>query len=114
MNLNGKATNPGEMRTRVTLQKRTVTTGTGGFQQETWSTVATVWAKWINVHGSEAWNAAAREAVEPATVTIRWRSDVDLTCRILKGSAGYQIVSIDNIQERNEYLECKVQRIAEG
>jgi hypothetical protein len=77
-------------------------------------------AKWINVHGSEAWAAAAAqggpgpEAVQAATVTIRGRSDVDVTCAVLKGSTRYEIVSIDDIQERHELIEIKVQRMRAG
>jgi SPP1 family predicted phage head-tail adaptor len=64
------------------------------------------------VHGSEAWVAdQAGKAVSAATVTIRYRSDVTSRCSILKGSDRYEIVSIDDIQERHEYLELKVKRI---
>jgi head-tail adaptor len=134
MNLNGKVTNPGEMRTLVILASRTVTSGTGGFPVPGYSLIGQVWAKWINVHGSEAWAAATAEALQPATVTIRYRSDVAPTCVVIKGgslvdvvdehgvvtghtiSGGsvYEIVSLDNIQERGEYLEIKVKRTVSG
>lgn len=114
MNLNGKTINPGEMRTQVTLQKRTVSVETGGFQVAGWTTIATAWAKWTNVHGSEVWHAQTVQAIEPATVLIRWRSDVDTTCAVLKGSTRYEIVSLDNIQERNEYIELKLRRMGVG
>jgi head-tail adaptor len=50
----------------------------------------------------------------PATVLIRYQSDVDTACAVLKGSLRYEIVSIDNIQERSEYLELRVQRMKAG
>jgi len=108
MNLNGKVTNPGELRTKVTLQTPTITKATGGAQVVTWTTLAIVWAKWSNVHGSEVWQSQAVQAVSPATVLIRYRTDVNAACSILKGTERYEIVSMDNIQERNEYLELKV------
>jgi len=114
MRLGLTITNPGELRTSITLQRRSVVTGTGGFQTPTWSTIATVWAKWVNVHGSEAWIAQTAQAGQAATVTIRYRSDVDLTCAVFKGSDRWEIISIDNIQERGEYLELKVIRKREG
>lgn len=114
MNLNGKVTNPGELRTSVTLQSRTFTTGAGGFPIPSWSTIATVWAKWVNVHGQEAWIAQTAQVGQAATVTIRYRSGVDTTCAVLKGSDRWEIISVDNIQERNEYLELKVIRRLEG
>ena len=40
----------------------------------------TAWAKWTNVHGNEAW-AATLTAQEPATVLIRYNSQVDMSFR---------------------------------
>ena len=114
MNINGKVTNPGDMQTKVTLQSRSVTTDAGGFQVPAWSTIAQVWARWTNVHGSEAWIAASVEAEQAATVLIRYHSGVDTTCAVLKGSDRFEIVSLDNIQDRNEYLELKVRRMRSG
>lgn len=108
MKLNGKVFNPGEMRTSVTLQTPVITKAAGGAQVVTWATLATVWARWTNVHGSEVWQSQAVQAISPATVMIRYRSDVTPACSILKGSTIYEIVSLDNIQERGEYLEIKV------
>lgn len=114
MNLNGKPTNPGELRVPITLQAPTIGTDGGGAQRPTWTDLVSgnVQAKWVNVHGAEAWIAGqAGKAVSAATVTIRYRSDVTTRCSILKGSDRYEIISLDNIQERNEYLELKVKRV---
>jgi len=109
-----KTTNPGELRTAVTIQTRTATKDSGGHQSATWSDVATVWARWKNAHGSEVWASQAVDARMPATVLIRYRSGVDTTCALLKGSTRYEVVSVDNIDERNEYLELKVQLARAG
>ena len=114
MNLNGTPTNPGQMRTSVTLQRRTATSDDGGFMIPAWADIAVVWAKWVNVHGSEAWAAYTAQAGQAATVTIRYRAGVDLTCAVLKGTDRYEIISMDDIQERHEYIELKVKRMAEG
>lgn len=114
MRIGDKVTNPGDLRTKVSLQSRTITSEDGGFQHPAWTTIATVWAKWINVHGSEAWTASSLQAESAATVLIRYRSDVNLGCAVLKGSIRYEIVSLDNIQERNEYIELKVKRMSAG
>lgn len=114
MILNGRPINPGELRTQVILQSRSVTSGTGGFQTATWSTIATVWAKWTNAHGSEVWAAQSIQAEAPATVLIRYRIGIDTTCAVLKGSDQFEIVSIDDIAERHEYLELKVRRMRSG
>ena len=112
MNLNGKTINPGKMRTQITLKTRTVSVETGGFQTPTWVTLATVWARWTNVHGAEVWTADAVQAKQPATILIRYISGLDTTCAVLLGSELYEIVSIDDIQQRHEYLELKLKRMA--
>ena len=62
----------------------------------------------------EALNAQIAQVDAPATVLIRYRSDVDETCAVLKGTLQYEIKSIDNIEERSEYLELKVVRMKAG
>ena len=114
MNLNGKVFNPGELRTYITLQSRTVTTGSGGFMVPAGTTQATVWAKWENVHGSEVWQAQTMQAVRSATVTIRYRDDIDPTWQVIRDGQTYDIVSLDDIQNRHEYIEMKVQGITAG
>lgn len=114
MNLNGKVSNPGEMRTRITLQNRTMAVDAGGFRSPAWADVATVWSKWVNVHGAEVWTAEAVQASQPATVTIRYRAGVEPTWCVLKDGTRYEIVSVDDIQERHEYIELKVRRMADG
>jgi SPP1 family predicted phage head-tail adaptor len=114
MNLNGKVINPGELRTSVALKSRTVSVETGGARRPTYTTIKTVWAKWTNAHGNELVSADGINAEAPATVLIRYTSGIDTTCAIDKGGLLYEILSIDDIQERHEYMELKVKRIKEG
>lgn len=116
MILNGKPINPGELRTKITVLRRSFTTDAGGFQSQAaqLTQICEVWARWQNVHGQEAWTAATLQAEQAATALIRYRSGIDATCLVQKGSDLYQIVSLDNIHERGEYLELKVRRVVEG
>lgn len=124
MKLNGKISNPGELNQQVIVAKRIISADAGGFQTPSYGLIAQVWAKWINVHGSEAWTAKSLGYDAAATVTIRYRSDIDATCVIIKGGTVsgttitggevFEIVSPDNIQERCEYLELKVRRQKAG
>ncbi len=111
MRLGQKVTNPGELRTIVILKSRSVTTDAGGYQKQSLTTVATVWAKWVGVHGVEAWAATSANALRAATVTIRYRSDINETWVVSEGGDDYQIVSIDDLQHRHEYLELKLELI---
>lgn len=102
------------MRTRITIKTRTVATGTGGFQTPTLTTLASVWAKWVNVHGQEAWAANSVNAMRAATVTIRYRDDIDETCVLVLHGENYEITSMDDIRQLHEYIEMKVQLIKSG
>jgi SPP1 family predicted phage head-tail adaptor len=114
MNLGGKTINPGEFRTWITLERRAVTIGNGGFETPTWSTITTCWARWRNAHGNESLQAALQSAEAPATVMIRYVAGLDPTCAVKKGLDRYEILSIDNIEERSEYLELRVKRMKGG
>ena len=115
MILGGRPTNPGELRTPITLYKRAVATDAGGFQvPSAGDKIADVLARWENIHGGEVWDAAALNAQNPATVLIRYNSTLDETCLVKKGSAYFEIVSLDNIQERSEYQEMKVRLVKPG
>ena len=109
MRIGTKVTNPGELNKRITLKKRTMTKTAGGFQTSTLITLATVWAKCVNVHGAEVWAAQTVNAIRPMTVLIRYRSDVDETCIVVLDGKNYEIISMDNIQHRGEYIELKTQ-----
>lgn len=114
MNLNGKVFNPGEMRTWITLERRAIVEDDGGYQGESWNTIAGVWSRWENVHGTEAWTASALQAEQPATVMIRYRAGLDATCVVKKGGVRFEVVSLDDIQERHEYIELKIKRMRSG
>ena len=114
MIIKGIPTNPGDLKIQVQVLTKTVNTNTGGFLQPAYTSTATVYAKWINAHGTEILAAMADEVVNEATVLIRYRSDIDMTTRIQKGSDIYMIRSMDNIQERNEYIELTLKRVVNG
>jgi len=114
MRIGTVVTNPGQLRTRVTLKSRGVTIDPGGFEKETLTTIAVVWAKWVGVHGIEAWAANSANALRAATVTIRYRADIDETCLVTVDSLDYEIVSMDDIQHRHEYIELKLELIRSG
>jgi SPP1 family predicted phage head-tail adaptor len=118
MNLNGKVSNPGDLRTPVLLAPRTVSEEMGGFQRPLPAEEAAIsaWAKWSNIHGSETWAAAISGAIAPATVLIRYQADLDQTWYISKdnGESWFEIKGMDDIQERHEYIELKVSQWRPG
>lgn len=112
MNLNGKITNPGELRTPITLESLVLTEDAGGAQRKTYSSQGTVWAKWVNAHGQESIQDGAMQALRRATVTIRYRSDVAAGWAVTKAGERFEIIAPpDDIRDRHEYLELQVQQI---
>ena len=115
MILSNKPTNPGDLRTPVTLYKRAVSTGAGGFPRGSkGDKIAEVLASWENTHRDDVWGAAALNAVDTATVLIRYNASLDTTCLLEKGGRLYEIISTDDIKERHEYMELTVKRVTEG
>jgi SPP1 family predicted phage head-tail adaptor len=109
MILAGRITNPGELRTKVTLQTPTIVKDAGGAQSETWANFATnpnVYAKIVYAHGAEAVSNEALKTNSRMTLTIRYRSDVNGSHAILLGSERWKFIGTpDDIQNRHEYLE---------
>ena len=110
-----KYANPGELRTPVVFKKITRAVNANGFPEETEAALydAPVYCKWVNAHGTEVWEHASLNIRDRATLTLRWRPELDdetlLVYREGKGQP-YEIVSCDNVENRGEWLELTVQR----
>ncbi len=114
MRLNDKVTNPGELRTPIKLGQPSLITQPGGFQRKAYTAVADRLAKWTNVYGAEAWTAESVQATDPATVLIRYHASIDSTWGVQKNGQWYDIVALDDILDRHEYIEMKVKRMVGG
>ncbi len=114
MKYGNKVTNPGEFRTRISLQHRTVVQDAGGFQKPDWITYAVVWSKWKNAHGNAVLQAQIEGVEALPIVQIRYRDDVKTTDAVLKGNVRYEIIYPDNIDEKNEYIEFQAKRMMAG
>lgn len=105
--------NAGDMRTQITLQNPTISTDAGAAQTTSYANASTnpiVYARWINAHGNEVVNSSALETVQRAVVTIRHRTDIRETWRVLKDSEPWQILSIDAVQGKRRWIEMIVER----
>lgn len=72
-----------------------------------------MWCKWVNAHGAEIYQAAELRLREPATITMRYSPLVTVKSRIWRGrdTKPYEVISINNVNDRCEFLEIKVQRV---
>jgi SPP1 family predicted phage head-tail adaptor len=112
----GYAISVGDLRTQITFQSPTITTDAGAAQKSSFSNVATnptVWARWINAHGQEILTGNAMSSVQLATVTVRHRTDITTKWQIVKDDGTtWQVISIDEVQDRNRWIEMVVERAA--
>jgi SPP1 family predicted phage head-tail adaptor len=103
-----------DLRTRITFQAPSVNKNSGGFQKATYSNIGTnptVWAQWINDHGQESVATGAEVSVQRASVRLRNRTDILTTWQVLKDGEAWQILSIDPVQDRNRWVELRVERV---
>ena len=73
----------GQLDQRLTLQSRAAGADVLGQPSGAWQTVATVWGRARPLRSRELFAAGAIENVTDVEFTIRWRSDVGHTWRVL-------------------------------
>jgi SPP1 family predicted phage head-tail adaptor len=103
-----------DLRTRITFQSPTITKDAGGAQKTTYANIGTnptVWSQWINDHGQESVLSTAEVSVQRATVRVRHRTDIIETWRVLKDGEAWQVLSIDPVQDKNRWVEMRVERV---
>ena len=95
----------GKLNKRITLQYATkVPDGMGSFTV-TWADAATVWAAIWPMTGSEAVQSMQSDMVITTRIRIRYRSVLRPDWRISYGGRYFNIASIINPSERNEWLD---------
>lgn len=114
-----KSARIGEMRTKIRFQSCVHGTDAEGYPTETWTDLfggEHIWCQWTNVHGTETFSAMQLDLTDPATVTMRYLPGISVRCRIYRESdpQPYEIISIDNVNDRGTYLELKVKRVVKA
>ncbi len=93
--------NPGKLRNRITFQKKEKVKDLEGNTVTAWTDRFTVWASIKGLRGRELIDAGAN-AVEISTrIYIRYRRGVTHDMRIKFGERIFDIVNVNNIEERN-------------
>lgn len=74
----------------------------------------TRYCKWVNAWGSEVYAARQAGVTEPATLTLRYTPKITTTCIIYRGKdpKPYEVISVNDVEDRHAWLEVKVQRKA--
>lgn len=101
----------GTLRHRLTLQAPVETSDGAGGVTRSWTSAALLWAA-IEPASQEAFIAGEAQA-ERAThrITMRYRSDVDGSKRLVKGSRVFRILTAFDPDERRARLALLVEEI---
>ncbi len=107
-----KNANPGELRTRVRFVGIVRTQDEDGFYQDAEGTVLETMVKWQNAHGNEAFSDQLVSISEPATLTMRYSPLINVDQLVYKDGdpRPFEIISIDNVEERGAWTEIHVKR----
>lgn len=110
----------GDLRTQVYFRRVLKETNSNGYprQREEYVFVdhagneRPVHCKWVNAHGTEVFSAMQMQIREPATLTMRFSPLIDASMLVYKGKdpRPYEIISVNNVEDRGKWLEIKVQR----
>lgn len=107
-----KSARIGEMHTKITVKALTPGMDADGYPTEKWTDVFTVWCNWKNAHGTELYETMRLDLKEVATITMRYSDKINQRCQIFRESdtEPYEIISIDNVEDKRRFLEIKVKR----
>lgn len=111
-----KFANAGELRTKVYFKSTGLDSDDEGYatneEKNIFGKDVPVMVKWVNAHGTEVLTGMQLQLKEPATITMRYSPKVNKRCLVYKGTdpAPYEIISVDDVEDRHRWLEIKVQR----
>ncbi len=101
----------GDMRRRVSLQAATDALDDYGQAIRTWATYATVWASVVSTPGSEPQSALMQSSVTTYTITMRYRTDVLPTHRMIYGDITLNIVGLSTVEGVNKHLRIMAMQV---
>jgi SPP1 family predicted phage head-tail adaptor len=101
----------GDMRRRVALQAATDALDDYGQAIRTWATYATVWASVVSTPGSEPQSALMQSSVTTYTITMRYRTDVLPTHRMIYGAITLNIVGLSTVDGVNKHLRIMAMQV---
>ena len=109
-----KSANAGELKTLIKITKQSAERNKNGYRSnEDTLPILTTYCKWNNAFGNEAIEAFTKNLKEVATLTLRYNPLIDQECRIYKGAdpKPFEIISIDNVDNANKWMEIKIKRM---
>lgn len=101
----------GKLRHEIVIQQKSETRNTTGDVLFSWSTYLSTYAECKNLSMNELLQAHQVNSKITTKFIIRWDSGVRANMRILYRSRAYNIVGIDNFEERDIYQILLCERL---
>lgn len=112
----------GDLKTKIRIQK-SYQVGTGSFSTTHWADLGNtldtdppryIWASWLPLGAAETWIANSEQDIDAANVTIRYRTDVNSKCQLIKDGVIYQIITPNDPDQRRMWLKFKTKAAVTG
>ena len=108
---------PGQLRHRVTLQRKQTTSDGVGGQDVVWTDLAEIWAAVRPLSGRDRLQAEQVQSTVTFRVTIRWRAAPDNAQmpfvfagdRLVYKGVPYNVRAVVDLEERRRFLELDVE-----
>lgn len=116
-----KQVSAGDLRTRIYIRKTVKTADDEGVPAKTEVSIfpdppgqpeRIYHCKWVSAYGAEALTAMQLQVEETATLTMRCSKLIQPDCLIYKlgDPIPYEIVSVNDVEDRHTWLEVKIRR----
>lgn len=99
-----RKTRAGKLNKRLTIQSKTNTDTRNGSFKENWTELDIVWARINHINQNEQILAKSMNNTITAIIEIRYRSDVNVSCRGSWNSNYYNFIEVINVNNENRKL----------
>lgn len=102
-------TRTGRLRRRITIQRNTPTQDAFGEPDPSWAALDTVWAEIEPMDMRETFGSDMAFDEQPTVFRFRYGSEISSlkpTDRIVWNSTNYDLISVKNVEQRNQWFEC--------
>ena len=102
------------MRHRITIVRKIPGVTENGFPENAYESTVTVWAEVKPVSSREYEKADTTQNEERLLFRIRYLADLDFSMEITFSEERYEIISIENLDFKNRYLEITGRKVSGG